>query len=235
MTSKEVMTELKRLGTEQIKKIWMNHGVKGDFFGVKVGDMKVIQKKIKHDHNLALELFDTRNADAMYFAGLISEPQKMSKAELQHWIEIADWHMLSECTVSWAAAESKFGHELAMKWIKSKEEHIAAAGWSTYSCLLALKKNEELDLKEIETLLENIKKTIHSMPNRVRHTMNNFVIAVGSYVPAFTSKAKSIAKAIGEVKVNMGNTACKVPDALAYIKKVEDAGKLGQKKKTVFC
>ena len=73
------------------------------------------------------------------------------------------------------------------------------------------------------------------MPNRVRHTMNNFVIAVGSYVPAFTSKAKSIAKAIGEVKVNMGNTACKVPDALAYIKKVEDAGKLGQKKKTVFC
>ena len=53
--------------------------MKGDFFGVKVGDMKVIQKKIKHDHNLALELFDTRNADAMYFAGLISEPQKMSK------------------------------------------------------------------------------------------------------------------------------------------------------------
>ena len=102
--------------------------------------------------------------------------------------------MLSECTVSWAAAESKFGHELAMKWIKSKEEHIAAAGWSTYSCLLALKKNEELDLKEIETLLENIKKTIHSMPNRVRHTMNNFVIAVGSYVPAFTSKENQLQK-----------------------------------------
>jgi 3-methyladenine DNA glycosylase AlkD len=235
MTSKEVMTELKKLGTEQIRKIWTNHGVKGDFFGVKVGDMKAIQKKIKHDHAIALELFDTRNADAMYFAGLISEPQKMSKVELQHWVKIADWHMLSECTVSWATAESKFGHELAMKWIKSKEEHIAAAGWSTYSCLLALKKDDELDLEEIEDLLEKIKKTIHSMPNRVRHTMNNFVIAVGSYVLSLTTKAKAIAKAIGEVKVNMGNTACKVPDALVYIKKVEDAGKIGKKKKTVFC
>ena len=73
------------------------------------------------------------------------------------------------------------------------------------------------------------------MPNRVRHTMNNFVIAVGSYVPELTTKAKAIAKAVGVVNVNMGNTACNVPDALTYIKKVEDAGKLGKKKKTVFC
>ncbi len=235
MTSKEVMTELKKLGTAQTKKTWANHGATGEFFGVKVGDMKLIQKKIKHDNALALELFDTRNADAMYFAGLISEPQKMGKAELQHWAETANWHMLSECTVAWTAAESKFGHELAVKWIKSKQEHIAAAGWSTYNCLLALKKNEDLDLKEIEEMLKQVKETIHSMPNRVRHTMNNFVIAVGTYVPALTSKAKAVAKAIGEVKVNMGNTACKVPDAIAYIEKVESAGKLGQKKKTVFC
>jgi 3-methyladenine DNA glycosylase AlkD len=235
MNSKEVMSELKKLGTDQIKKIWVSHGVRGDFFGVKIGDMKVIQKKIKHNHALALELYGTGNADAMYLAGLISEPGKMSKLELQLWAEKANWHMLSECTVSWAAAESKFGHEMAMKWIKSKEENIASAGWNTYSCLLALKNDAELDVKEIESLLETIKKTIHSMPNRVRHTMNGFVIAVGSYVPKLTSKAKAIAKAIGEVKVNMGNTACKVPDALTYIEKTEASGKVGKKKKTVFC
>jgi 3-methyladenine DNA glycosylase AlkD len=235
MTAKQVMSDLEKLGSDQIKKIWINHGVRGDFFGVKIGDMKVIQKKIKHDHALSLELFDTRNADAMYFAGLISEPQKMTKAALQHWAETANWQMLSECTVAWTAAESKYGQELAMKWIGSKQENIASAGWSTYSCLLALKKDEELDLKEIETLLETVKKTIHSMPNRVGHTMNGFVIAVGSYVTALTSKAKAVAKANGVVKVNMGDTACQVPDAFALIKKAEDSGKLGKKKKTVFC
>ena len=109
MTSKEVMSELKKLGTEQIRKIWVSHGVKGDLFGVKIGDMKVIQKKIKHDHALALELFDTKNADAMYFAGLISEPEKMSKAELQRWAETANWYMLSEYTVAWATSESRYG------------------------------------------------------------------------------------------------------------------------------
>ena len=236
MTSKEVMSELKKLpAPSKPRKIWKNHGVKGDFFGVNIGAMKVIQKKIKHDHALALELFDTKNADAMYFAGLISEPEKMSKAELQHWAEIGEWQMLIDYIVAWAASESKFGHELALKWIKSKEEHIASAGWSTYSCLIALRKDEELDLKEIEELLEKVKQTIHSMPDRVKKTMNGFVIAVGSYVKPLNAKAKTIAKAMGEVIVNTDGTACKTADALLYIEKTESKGKLGQKKKTVFC
>ena len=197
--------------------------------------MKGIQKKIKHNHALSLELFDTHNADAMYFAGLKSEPKKMSKAEIQLCAESSNWQMLIDYIVAWAAAESKFGHELAVKWIRSKKENIASAGWSTYSCLIALKKDDELDLKEIEMLLENIKKTIYSMPNRVRHTMNNFVIAVGTYVVSLATKARVVAKVIGAVKVDMGNTACNVPDALAYIKNAEDSGKLGKKKKTVFC
>jgi 3-methyladenine DNA glycosylase AlkD len=235
MTAKQIMTELKSLGSDQIKKIWLNHGVQGDYFGVKIGDLKVIQKKIKHDHALSLELFETGNADAMYFAGLISEPKKMSKEELQHWAENARWHMLSEYTVSWTAAESKFGHELAIKWINSKEEHIASAGWNTYSCLLALLPDEELNLIEIEVFLEKIKKTIHTMPNRVKYTMNGFIIAVSCYFPALTAKAKEIARSIGAVSVNMGNTTCKVPDALESIKKLESSGNLGKKKKTVFC
>jgi 3-methyladenine DNA glycosylase AlkD len=235
MTAKEIMGELKKLGTEQTRKTWMNHGATGDFFGVKVGDMKVVKKKVKNDHALSLELYDTKNADAMYFAGLISEPEKMSKSELQHWAETSGWQMLSEYTIAWVTSESKHGHEMAMKWIKSKEERIASAGWSTYGCLLALKKDEELDIKEIEELLEKIKKSIHTAPNRVRYTMNTFIISAGAYVKTLTKKAKAIAKEIGEVTVNVGNTACKIPEAIIYIEKIEKRGGIGKKKKTVFC
>lgn len=235
MTVDEVMSELEKFGNEQTKKTWTNHGAKGDFFGVKIGDMKTIQKKIKYDHELALALYDTGNSDAMYFAGLISEPQKMSKKELQHWAETATWHMVSEYTIAWTTAESKYGHELAMQWINSEEKKLQTAGWCTYASLLALKKDEELDLKEIESLLEIIQNTIHSQSNRVRYCMNKFVIAVGGYVAALTNKAKLAAKKIGKVSVDMGGTACKVPDALSYIEKMETMGKIGNKKKTVFC
>ena len=33
----------------------------------------------------------------------------------------------------------------------------------------------------------------------------------------------------------MGETACKVPDAVEYIAKVEKAGRLGKKRKTAMC
>lgn len=235
MTLKEVMSELEQLGTEQTRKTWMSHGAKGEIYGVKIGDMKSIQKKIKHNKELAAQLYNTGNSDAMYFAGLISEPLKMTKKELQDWAKKATWSMLSEYTIAWTAAESKFGQELAMAWINSKEEHLQAAGWNTYSGLLALKADEALDLKEIESLLDKIKNSIHSQAERTKYTMNGFVIAAGSYVAALTAKAKEVGKAIGKVNVDMGGTACKVPDVVTYIEKIEAMGKIGKKKKTVFC
>lgn len=235
MTVAEVMKELEQLGTEQTKKTWTKHGATGNFWGVKIGDMKLIQKKIKHNHELALALYKTDNVDAMYFAGLISEPQKMTKADLQYWADKATWYMLGEYMVAWVTSEGNYGHEMAMKWISSGIPHIASIGWSTYGCLLALKKDEELDIKEIKGLLATIQKSIHQQSERVGYTMNNFVIAVGAYVSSLTEQAKKVAAAYGEVKVNMGDTACKVPDAVAYIEKIEGMGKIGKKKKTVFC
>lgn len=235
MTLQEVMTALEQFGNEQTKKTWTNHGASGDFWGVKIGDMKTIQKKIKHDHQLALDLYNTGNADAMYFAGLISEPKKMSREEIQHWAETAGWYMLSEFTVAWVASESRFGHELAIAWIASDKEHIAASGWSTYSCLLALQPDEALDKKEIRKLLGTIAKTIHRQPNRVRYTMNVFVISVGSYLADMTDEARKTAQQVGKVSVDMGGTACKVPEAVGYIDKIEQMGRIGQKRKTVFC
>jgi hypothetical protein len=48
-------------------------------------------------------------------------------------------------------------------------------------------------------------------------------------------KAKDIAKKIGTVKVDMGDTACKVPLATDYIAKVESMSKVGMKRKTSKC
>jgi hypothetical protein len=65
--------------------------------------------------------------------------------------------------------------------------------------------------------------------------MNGFVIAVGSYVKALTTLALQTAAKIGSVSVEMGGTACKVPDAAAYIKKVQQRGAIGKKRKTAKC
>ena len=87
------------------------------------------------------------------------------------------------------------------------------------SGLVATKPDDELDLTEIEKLLGTVVKGIKSAQNRVRYTMNGFVIAVGTYVKPLLKEAKATARQIGEVSVDVGETACHVPLATAYIER----------------
>ncbi len=235
MTVQVIMAELKSKGSESIKKILLKHGVREPFFGVKVEHLKVIQKKIKKDYQLAKDLYATGNADAMYLAGLITDDKKMTTADLQTWVRQAVSNNISEYTVPWVAAESDHGFNLALIWIDAAEEHIAAAGWSTLSMLVSLKDDSDLDISALKSLMTRVVRNIATAKNRVRHTMNGFIIATGTYVTALTEDAMTAAKKIGVVTVDMNGTACKVPDAVAYILKSKARGVLGKKKKTVKC
>src|SRR5437016_6639063 len=154
MTTDEVVKELKTKGSESIKKVLVKHGAKEPFFGVKVEDLKKIQKRIKKDHALALALYDTGISDAMYLAGLIADDAKKTKKDMQRWADGAYWYMLSEYTVPWVAAGSEHGWDMALEWIDSKKESIAAAGWATLSSLVATKDDSELDIAELKKLLQ---------------------------------------------------------------------------------
>ena len=235
MTLEQVIEQLSALGSPSIKKVLTNHGAKEPFFGVKVGDMKVLVKKIKKDHELSLQLYDTGISDAMYLAGLIADEKKITEANIDKWVEGAYWYMLSEYTVPWVAADAGLGMKLGLKWIDSAKADTAAAGWATLSSTVTVTPDDKLDIPKLAKLLDHIAKKIHSSPNRVRHTMNGFIIAVGSSVPTLTAKAKETANSVGLVEVEMGGTACKVPDAIEYIAKIEKMGKLGKKKKMARC
>jgi 3-methyladenine DNA glycosylase AlkD len=231
MTAEQIVKELKSLGNDGYKRILFNHGIQEPCYGVKIEELKKIQKRIKKDYQLALDLYDTGVYDAMYLAGLIADDSKMTKKDLQKWVAKANG-ATCEYTVPWVASESPHGHEVALEWIDSKKERVAAAGWATLSSLVAIKDDSVAELKK---LLERVQKTVHDQPNRVRYTMNGFVIAVGSYVKALTTLALQAAAKIGPVSVDMGGTDCKVPDADAYIKKVHARGAIGKKRKTAKC
>ncbi|MBB6444113.1 DNA alkylation repair protein [Bacillus benzoevorans] len=235
MNVEEILERLSELGSAQTKRIFMNHGASGNLFGVKVGDLKKLVKYVKKDQELALALYDTGNSDAMYLAGLSVNPKLMEKETLQKWVKKANWYILAEYTVAGVAAESPYALELACEWMESDEEMTAVAGWSTYANYLSITPDEKLDLEEIRDLLHRAEKTIHQEKNRVRYSMNGFVISVGAYVKALHDEAIIVAGTIGKVQVNMGNTACKVPHAVSYIKKVEERNKIGVKRKTCIC
>jgi len=236
MTVNEILDELKALGSTSYKKtICKNHGVKEPCFGVKVSDMKKIQKRIKVDYQLALDLYETGNYDAMYLAGLIADDERMTKKDLRRWVKQAYGGCLFSYTVPWVTAGSKHGWALAMEWIESPKSKLAAAGWATLRSLVSIIDDEELDVPALKKLLRRVKQEIHKTPDLVRYQMNEFIISTGCYVQALTKLAIECGEKNGPLTADLGNNSCKVPFAPDYIHKVQQRGTIGKKRKTAKC
>jgi 3-methyladenine DNA glycosylase AlkD len=231
-----ILKELKPLGKESYKRILMqNHGVQEPCFGVAISELKKIQKRIKKDYQLALDLYDTGNYDAMYLAGLIADDAKMTRADLERWVKKARGGSLPGATVPWVASGSPHGWEKALEWIESTDPTIALAGWTTLASFVSIKEDDELDLKALQKLGKRVEKEIHQAPDLVRYAMNGFLISLGSYVKSMTAPILKTAERIGPVMADLGNNSCQIPFAPDYIRKVEARGSIGKKRKSAKC
>jgi len=230
-----VMMELEALGKERTKKTYISNGAIDPLFGVATGAMKPIAKKIKKNQPLADQLYATGNYDAMYFAGVIADPMKMTESDFERWIDGAYFYMLSDFVVAVTLAETEIAQDVADKWIASGEELKMSAGWSCYCWLLGNRPDTEFSTSKISDMLDQVKNTIHNSPDRTKSAMNNFVYTVGiSYLPQH-DKAVETAKAIGPVEIRRDKKKNSILLASENIQKDVDRGLLGFKRKHVRC
>ena len=235
MKLSDVMAALEAKGSESTKRIFLKHGAKEPFFGVKVADLKVIAKQLKGEQALALELYATGNGDAQYLAGLIIDGTRMTRAQVQSWADRAAWRMISASIVPPVASEHADGFALARAWIDSPKEHVAIAGWHSLGALATVLPDAQLPLKELGALLDRVVKTLPAAPDRIRQAMNYYVIACGTYVAPLGGKAIATARKLGKVEVDVGDTDCKIPEAESYIMKSRRGAVIAPKRQTVRC
>lgn len=235
MTVKQILRELAGYGNEQTKRIYKTHGAQEPLFGVKIGDMKKLQKKVGVIYGEAKELFDTGNADARYFAAMCADETRMTKTDLRKWARQSDWHMLGEYAVAQLASETKHGWELGLEFIDAKKENVACCGWSTLASWLSFRPAVEIDVKAVKALLKMLESTIHEKPNRLRFTMCNFVVAAGAFVPEVTKECLAIGKRLKDLEVAPVKKGCSVPEIVADISKIQKMGRIGKKRKGGRC
>jgi DNA alkylation repair enzyme len=234
ITAASILDQLQALGSEGYRKILLRHGAALPCFGVKIADMKPIRKLVKKNYQLALDLYESGVYDARYLAGLIADDARMTREDLQRWVEQA-CRPLAGSTVPAVAAGSRYALESARAWIDAGNDLIPAAGWTTLSGYAALIQNPDPDPAEWGDLLDRVEKTIQHAPDATRYAMNGFVIAAGTYIASLTAIAETVAGRIGKVEVDPGETSCQVPDAVEYLRKMRDRGMIGKKRKTLKC
>lgn len=229
-----VMKQLKAAGSEQTRKTYARHGVTGTCFGVSYAVLKKLDKQVADDLELAEKLWASGNHDARVFACWVVAVEKVTSRLLDAWAKDVDSHALGGELVG-LVAFTKFGAKKSSTWRKAKAEIRSSMGWGIVANLAMQpdRPPEEGGLTDddLRTCLEEIEAKIDSAPNRTRSSMNSALIAIGCRSTT-TKEALAVARRVGVIEVDRGDTACKTPVALDSIKKTVAHYKAKGKKPT---
>ncbi len=214
-----ILSEMEGLGTEQARKTYKRHGVGDNAYGVSYSDLGKFQKKLKTNHEIALDLWNSGIHDAQILSLMIADPQKADSKQLDQWVQSLTNYVMTDAFSAYIA-KTPLAKEKADMWIQSDKEWVSSAGWNVIAHLAM--DDTTLPDSYFEGLLQVIERDLPNALNRTRHEMNNALIAIGARNPALQANAVAEARRIGKVKVDHGLTNCKTPDAVSYIQKTVD-------------
>jgi 3-methyladenine DNA glycosylase AlkD len=216
LEAKQVLQQLEKMGKPQARKIYLRHGYAEPLFGVTFADLNALQKKIKTDQALADALWKSGIADARILAAMVADPNALTLASAEKWVAETDFRTLRDY-VGALVARSPHALELAAKWALSADSAERQVG-----CVVIAKlaqNGRPVPLALSREILERIELEIHVADNWSRYGMMYALIGIGAYNPALTKDVIAAAKRIGKVEFDPGETACKMPDPVPYIKR----------------
>jgi 3-methyladenine DNA glycosylase AlkD len=210
----DVMAELEAAGTEQNRRIYARHGVRGPMFGVSYAALGKLEKKIRRDHSIAVALWGTGNHDARVLACKVADPGQLAVKAAEAWCREIDCYLVADA-FSILAAGAAWAPAQARKWSAAKGEWPSAIGWNIVG---ALADRGAWTDDELAAFLADIEARIHAAPNRTRYAMLLALIMIG-LAPGMADAAKAAATRIGPVAIDHGETGCKTPEPVSYIDK----------------
>jgi 3-methyladenine DNA glycosylase AlkD len=194
MTVNEILARLKSLGDDARRAHNKKAGAPDNQFGVKLGDIRALAKKIKSDHELALQLWDTGNVEAQLLATLIIKPESLSADQLDQLTRSTTCTQVAEWLNAYVVAQHPEKEALREKWMKEKKDRWAArAGWH----LTASRVNKREGALDLPALLDRIEKEMPKAMPEVQWTMNNTLAAIGIHDPRQRKRAIAIGEKIG--------------------------------------
>ena len=216
---KKAMAELEAMGTAQNRKIYARHGAKEPMFGVSYANLRKLAKRLGPDHRLARELWSSGNHDARVLATKVEDPAQVTAHILRRRVEDVNSYVLADALAS-LVSRTTLRDQLAAEWTTDPpDEWTGTTGWSLVAAQ-ALDTESPLTDTYLGERLAYIERYIAEAANRVRHSMNGALIAIGCRSPEMRQAAEQAAARIGKVEVDHGQTSCKTPEAIPYLAKV---------------
>lgn len=215
MNSNDLLSALETRGTAQNRRMFARHGVRPPLFGVSQAQLSALAKPIGIDDLLACELWASGIHDARMLATRIADPARTRRPRVEAWIKDLDNHLLTDALARLVSG-SPDAAAIREKFAPAQDEFAATLAWDLIAT--AAGSSEGIDDAELERRLAEIAAGIHERPNRARHAMNGALIAIGLRSDGWRKRALAVAKSIGKVVVDHGETNGTTPCAIEALR-----------------
>lgn len=213
MTIEEALSQLQALGNEKVRAQNAKSGASDNQYGVSLGDIRVLAKKIRTNHALALSLWETGNADAQFLATLLIQPKKLSTEELDRMVRSVNFVRVADWLNSYVVAQHPDKETLREGWMASDDRWAARAGWH----LTAGRVSKSPDGLDLPALLDRIESEMAGAAPEVQWTMNNTLATIGIHVPELRERAIAIGETLGIYRNYPVSKGCTSPFAPIWI------------------
>ena len=213
MTRNEALKQLKALGNEAVRKQNAKWGAGDNQFGAKHGDIRVLAKKIKTDHELAMSLWKTGNVDAQLLAVLLIKPKDLSAKDVDRMVRSVSFAWVADWLNNYVVKEHADKETLRQEWMAQDDRWAARAGWSL-SAQRVVKSPEGLDLP---ALLDRIESAMGNADPVVQWTMNSTLAEIGIHFPKLRQRAIAIGEKLGIYRDYPVSKGCTSPFAPIWI------------------
>jgi 3-methyladenine DNA glycosylase AlkD len=166
-----IVAELRRLGTRHNVEGMARFGIRArKVFGVSKPKLDALAGKIGKNHALGLALWSTGIQDAKILAGLISEPGKVSGAQMELWVRDFDNWDTCDGTCCHLFVFARDAWPKAFAWTKRREEFQKRGGFAL-AAYLAYRDKSAADAKYL-SFLKMIEREAEDERNFVRKAVN---------------------------------------------------------------
>lgn len=213
MTLNETLKQLKALSDEKTRKHNTKYGAGDNQFGVKHGDIRVLAKKIKTNHDLAMALWETGNADAQLLATLLMKPKILSAKEVDRLVRSVAFSHVADWLMSYVVKQHPDKESLRQEWMSSDDRWAARAGWE----LTAARVAKSPDGLDVPALLDRIESEMAGAEPEVQWTMNTTLANIGIHFPKLRKRAIAIGEKLGIYRDYPVSKGCTSPFAPIWI------------------
>jgi len=103
--------------------------------GIPVPELRAIAKNLGKDHQLALELWRTRIAEARILASMVAVPDRLTEEEMGDWVEDFDsWDVCDQVCMN-LFDKTPLAWKKIPEWSRREEEFIRRAALALIACL----------------------------------------------------------------------------------------------------